>query len=265
MSKKFLSFFLFLFILSFVFIPIYANAAESIFGTLPGCFDSPPTECSICDIIRMVVGLAKYILGFIGALALLLFIWGGFGLIISAGNEEKVKKNKGILIGTLVGILIILAAWQMVWVVLVTLIPNTSTTVMLGKNIKWNSWNNWDAICATPPPPVTKAVRWAKCTKDSDECDEKLRLRCAKEFGKESFICAENRTVALYSECYPLDNKQSECMTGLCAKELNKTSSICAKNKTVELNGACRPLEDPDSECKAGLVCYTLKCKTVAP
>jgi len=76
-QKKNATIFLTLFILSsiFVFIPIQTNAGNSIiFGNLPECFTSDKT-CTVCEAIGMAVGIAKFILKFVGVLALLLFVW----------------------------------------------------------------------------------------------------------------------------------------------------------------------------------------------
>ncbi|MEK7166951.1 MAG: pilin [Patescibacteria group bacterium] len=222
-QKKIVTFFLTIFLLSsiFIFVPIYTNAVESIFGTLPECFKSPPTkECTICDIIGMIVGLAKWILGFIGVLALLLFVWAGFGLIISAGNEEAIKKNKGILVGTLVGIIIVLVAWEMVWLVVSTLTTDTISTTKNGLTILGQDWSDWTKACGTPPPPsppvTPKKQRGQPCINNDDCIIQTPALRCAIKYGQTTSICAFNKTVLLGEKCYPLKDPDFECKIGKC-------------------------------------------------
>lgn len=76
----------------------------------PGC--TSYGNCSVCDFVKVFTNVARMILGFAGAFALLFFILGGFMMVTSYGNTERVDKGRKILASTLVGILIVLAAWQ---------------------------------------------------------------------------------------------------------------------------------------------------------
>lgn len=69
---------------------------------------------TLCDFIQIFINASKIILSMMGAVALVLFIWGGQGLILSAGNPEKIKEAKNLLLGTVFGIIVILAAWQLI-------------------------------------------------------------------------------------------------------------------------------------------------------
>ncbi len=94
--------------------------------TGPGC--ESYGNCSICDSIVVFTNIAKWILGVAGALALLIFIYGGFMMIISHGNPEYVEKGKKALTGTLIGLVLILGAWQMTRMVVVILVSPSSQT-----------------------------------------------------------------------------------------------------------------------------------------
>lgn len=89
-------------------------------NTSPGCVDQG--DCSVCDFIIVFTNVARLILGVAGAFALLLFILGGFMLIVSQGIQERIERGKKILISTVIGIVIILSAWQIVRIVLITIV-----------------------------------------------------------------------------------------------------------------------------------------------
>jgi hypothetical protein len=226
-QKKIATIFLILFFLSFIFIPVYhvsAYGENTIFGKLPECFNpeaEPKIECTICDVIGMGVGIAKFILSIVGVLALALFIWGGFGLIISAGNEEKVKKNKGILVGTLVGIIIILVAWQIVWLTVATLMGGTQKN---GLTIFGENGYNWSNICKTSttlntqPPVVLKAPRGKQCEKTEDCETTPLKLTCVQKYNDSKNICAALGQIKENEKCFPLKDPSSECTVGKCNK-----------------------------------------------
>ena len=93
-------------------------------GTSPGC--TAQGTCTVCDFIKVFTNVARLILGVSGAFALLLFIYGGFTMITSQGNQDSVKKGKDILTSTVMGIVIVLASWQITRIVLMTIVVNDS-------------------------------------------------------------------------------------------------------------------------------------------
>jgi len=54
------------------------------------------------------------VLGVVGSLALVMFIYGGLTWMTSAGGAEKVKKGKDILIWAVIGLVIIFSAYALV-------------------------------------------------------------------------------------------------------------------------------------------------------
>jgi len=60
------------------------------------------------------------VLGIIGSLALVMFIYGGATWMLSGGNQEKVTKGKQILIWATLGLVIIFTAYALVRFVLTT-------------------------------------------------------------------------------------------------------------------------------------------------
>ncbi len=54
------------------------------------------------------------ILGIVGALALLMFVWGGLLWMTSAGNADQVKKGRDTLVWASIGLLIIFASYTLV-------------------------------------------------------------------------------------------------------------------------------------------------------
>ncbi len=54
------------------------------------------------------------VLGIVGSLALVMFIYGGFTWMLAAGNQEKVQKGKDILIWATIGLIVIFSAYALV-------------------------------------------------------------------------------------------------------------------------------------------------------
>jgi len=76
---------------------------------------------SLSDILAIAISSSRWILGIVGSLALLMFIYGGFTFLISAGSSEKIGEAKKILIAAVVGLLIVFASYIIIKFVLQSL------------------------------------------------------------------------------------------------------------------------------------------------
>ena len=65
-------------------------------------------------------------LGFLGIIAVVLVLYGGFMWMTAAGNEERVTKEKQILTAALIGLVIIIMAWGLTQFVMDQLMSATS-------------------------------------------------------------------------------------------------------------------------------------------
>lgn len=62
----------------------------------------------------IVLTIINFFLGFLGLLAVIMVIYGGFLYVSSAGNEENVNKAKKILLYAVLGIVIIIVSFALV-------------------------------------------------------------------------------------------------------------------------------------------------------
>lgn len=65
------------------------------------------------DVKSGVGSIIGTVLSFIGVIFLVLMIYAGILWMLSEGNEEKVKKAKGILTASIIGILIVFSAYAL--------------------------------------------------------------------------------------------------------------------------------------------------------
>ncbi len=84
------------------------NAYECVEGICSGT--NIPCNYSLQDIQNTVVGIGNWIFGIIGIVVLITLIYGGFLWLISAGNMEMVTKGRNIMIGSIIGLLLVLSA-----------------------------------------------------------------------------------------------------------------------------------------------------------
>ncbi|MBI2990021.1 MAG: hypothetical protein HYY51_02405 [Candidatus Magasanikbacteria bacterium] len=86
-------------------------------GPLPPCvFDD---TCRDADVfITLILNWGDNLFALIGSLAFVMFVYGGFMMIFSAGNAERVKKGQQILIAAVVGLIIAFSAYLLIRFVL---------------------------------------------------------------------------------------------------------------------------------------------------
>jgi len=65
------------------------------------------------DIPEIVGRLIKYLLGMVGVLALVMFIYGGITWMTSGGNPEKIKKGRDTLVWAVAGLAFIFFSYAL--------------------------------------------------------------------------------------------------------------------------------------------------------
>lgn len=75
-------------------------------------------DYSVSDMLVVFVGVSRWILGIVGSLALVMFIYGGVTFLISAGSSEMIGRARKIIVAAVVGLLIVFASWLIIKFVL---------------------------------------------------------------------------------------------------------------------------------------------------
>ncbi|MAF14052.1 MAG: hypothetical protein CMI53_04145 [Parcubacteria group bacterium] len=105
----------FLFALSIV--PVLALETGIEYGTATGLGTK--------DIREGVMDIIGILLGFLGIIAIIIILYGGFVWLISAGNEEKVSQAKKIISAGVIGLIIIFVSYALATFVINQLIEAT--------------------------------------------------------------------------------------------------------------------------------------------
>lgn len=66
------------------------------------------------DLKEIIASVVRIILGFLGIIAVIIIIYGGYTWMTAAGNEDKISNAKRILVNAVIGLVIILAAFGIV-------------------------------------------------------------------------------------------------------------------------------------------------------
>ena len=107
----------FLTLAALFFVPHTASAQ------LIKCGGRDQPQCQSCDVIGVVNDGIQLLIIILLVLAGLLFIYAGYLMVVSAGNESNVTRAKGIFTNVLVGILIVLGSWLAIDTFMKALIP----------------------------------------------------------------------------------------------------------------------------------------------
>lgn len=77
------------------------------------------------DVTTVIGRLITSILGITGSIALLMFVYGGFLWLISAGNPDMVKKGKEVMKWAVLGLVVIVLAYTIVRAIVTALESGT--------------------------------------------------------------------------------------------------------------------------------------------
>lgn len=86
-----------------------ASGTASCDGTATYCGDY-----TLDDFIRLAVLVSQWILGIVGSLSLIMFIYGGFMFLISSGSSDKVGQAKKIIVAAVIGLIIVFSSWLII-------------------------------------------------------------------------------------------------------------------------------------------------------
>lgn len=110
-TKKFKSFFILalLFVSFFIFTTHVVLAAKG--DSCPEgaiCLDNKLNADTPQEFIGVIIDA---VLGLVGSLALLMFVFGGITWMTSSGSAEKVKKGKDIIVWAAIGLVVVFSAY----------------------------------------------------------------------------------------------------------------------------------------------------------
>jgi hypothetical protein len=95
--------------------PVMAQS-ESIIDNTSSNYEEG--DYTVNDIVGIITNTSQIILGVIGSVTLLMFVYGGIMFLISGGSSEKVTKAKGILVAAVIGLIIVFSSYLIIKFVL---------------------------------------------------------------------------------------------------------------------------------------------------
>lgn len=99
----------------------YLRVARVKAAFVPGAEDSSDKyksgSYSLNDLARIFTIAAQWILGIVGSLALLMFVYGGFLFLFSGGNKDRIDKGRQTLVNAVIGIFVVFLSYMIIGLV----------------------------------------------------------------------------------------------------------------------------------------------------
>jgi hypothetical protein len=103
-----------------VIYPLFVLAEET--STQPEKPVELPNPLGTTDVTAIVARIIKVVLGFVGVLALVMFIYGGLMWMTSGGKEEQIRKGKDTLVWAVAGMALVFFSYSILNFILKVLI-----------------------------------------------------------------------------------------------------------------------------------------------
>ncbi|MBI4158308.1 MAG: transglycosylase SLT domain-containing protein [Candidatus Yanofskybacteria bacterium] len=136
---------LFISILTLLLLPSFAFAVPGL--PIVTCGTSTAADCTRCDLFKLLKNLIDFTVGVLmPAVAILLFVWAGFLILLGGANTNLVTQGRQIFSTTFFGIIIMLSAWM---------ITNTLIKSIGSNYDKADTWWEFECVESAPVSPPT--------------------------------------------------------------------------------------------------------------
>ena len=108
--------------------PLAVLAQSDIVNNLTNAAIQAGLNTSQKDLVVLIGQIVKIFLGFLGVIFVLLILYAGFTWMTAAGDDDKVKKARTLIVQATIGVLIVLAAYVISYYVITSIQSAVSGT-----------------------------------------------------------------------------------------------------------------------------------------
>lgn len=112
MNKKFLKIF-FVLLLTGLFCVFNVVLAADQSPFIPDCLNNGSCD-DVSVFVVLAISIGRYVFSFVGAVALLFFVYGGITMIISRGNKEEISKGTKAMTAAVVGLIVAFSGYALI-------------------------------------------------------------------------------------------------------------------------------------------------------
>ncbi len=93
---------------------LFINTANAAEGLVEGGLKNSAKTASLstqASLPQIIGNILNYLLGFVGVILLIMLIYGGILWMTAGGSEDNMKKAKGYIVNSIIGLIVILASY----------------------------------------------------------------------------------------------------------------------------------------------------------
>src|SRR3989344_1563820 len=139
-------------ILSLLLFVVLSNSvfAVSWWPLVPCGTSANPAECTRCDLFRLFKNIIDFVhVGLMPPVAAILFVWGGFLILMGGANPGWITQGRTIFWNTFMGVVILSSSW----LITNTIINSLADESVTNPNAPWYQFECRETVAQQPPAP----------------------------------------------------------------------------------------------------------------
>jgi|GEM_PF-1024933 len=201
----------------------------------------------------IIASVVQVLLGFLGVMAVLLMIYGGFIWMTAGGDEEKVSRAKTLITNAVIGMLIVLSAFAIATFILRALIRSSGASDTSGKGLSGAcSPEGASAACGCGGIKVCVSGVWSSCVGSDCSDGNKGRRFCDSNPLTQATCEADNKLCDTDQFCDAKDCRCSQkggygdpCDTDFITAGCQADNNRCGDGLSCDVNKGCVCLGGP--------------------
>lgn len=111
-------------------------------------------ECQACHFVQLGTNILDWIITVMSTICALVIVVAGFKMVTAGGDTGQVSEARSMITNTIVGFIILLAAWLIVDTVLKVFVSGSATGTGAAEIPGFGPWNRIQCVPPPPPPPT---------------------------------------------------------------------------------------------------------------
>lgn len=215
-------------------------------------------KATVGDLDDYIAELYRFALSFIGIVAVIMIMWGGFKWVTAAGNSGKISDAKDTIYNAIIGLVLALLSWTMLNVINPALTKNTFPTVqpITPKYATFSDYIGASCDAAT----IEESIKICKdLSLKATENKDPNALKCSRDRQTSSDPynhCTVPQCASVIDQCYLDYYASGPYAYRLCLCDLYKASESECKQDSKKCKFGCQWIAQPQNADEFAHPCF---------